>query len=441
MTIAQHRPHINLIAKDRTTRVLQGILLEVASRLLLNIATAKMSTPVKAVVHVAPAETVVAPPSPPPVQAEPVEAPSTRPPPPRHHVPPPFRYNNEHYPAYDANARRIGLDHVRYESLPPPENPQPRQYYRPRTHNYPAANASMKDLPHVMTMNLDINPARLGPPPSFASGQQGIDTGSSYSPVPSMYAPAASRTYKFVPLTYSPPSSLQTELDFGRTDRRVTTGRPTGVGLIHRDADGAPHLREMLGLGPNDAVDLKSLSDPPPGVKPSYPYPVLIQLAINGSTRKRLTLSEIYTAIEDRFEWFRTTEDKAWQGSIRHTLSLKSCFRTISRPITEPGKGNYWIVDFSMGDGNKRPRKRNPRPKKAERIRMAAEAARNDQDEDDYSDESAPEDDRPGMSRRRTYDDEDDPNIDPQLRQQGHNVGEGRAPSTQYEQREIVSEL
>lgn len=180
----------------------------------------------------------------------------------------------------------------------------------------------MKDLPHVMTMHLDINPARLGPPPApVINGDGDIDMGSGATPpYPSMYAPAPSRTFKFIPLTYSAPNpSLQTELDFGRTDRRVTTGRPTAGGLIHRDStDGTPHLREMLGLGPNDNVDLNSLSDPPAGAKPSYPYPVLIQLAINGSTRKRLTLSEIYTAIEERFEWFRNTEDKAWQVSGAH---------------------------------------------------------------------------------------------------------------------------
>lgn len=80
-----------------------------------------------------------------------------------------------------------------------------------------------------------------------------------------------------------------------------------------------------------------------------------------------------------------------------------------------------------MGDGNKRPRKRNPRPKKAERLRIAAEAARQEQEEDESSGESIPDqDERPSTSRRNTRDEEDDPNIDPQLRNQGHAVGEGR---------------
>ncbi|KAI0076201.1 winged helix DNA-binding domain-containing protein, partial [Panus rudis PR-1116 ss-1] len=119
-----------------------------------------------------------------------------------------------------------------------------------------------------------------------------------------------------------------------------------------------PHVRAMLGLKPDQEVNLHALLDPQPGEKPSYPYPILIQLAILGSPRKRLTLAEIYSAIEDRFEWFKNTNDKAWQGSIRHTLSLKSIFRSVSRPITEPGKGNYWMVDYTQGEGNKRVRKR-----------------------------------------------------------------------------------
>ncbi|KAI0784531.1 hypothetical protein C8Q75DRAFT_724230, partial [Abortiporus biennis] len=115
---------------------------------------------------------------------------------------------------------------------------------------------------------------------------------------------------------------------------------------VENDAKAAvDHLRKSLGLGPDQAASLDTLPDPPPGDKPNFPYPVLIQLAILGSPRKRLTLQEIYNAIEDRFEWFKNNQDKAWQGSIRHTLSLKACFKSIAKPITEPGKGSYWIVD------------------------------------------------------------------------------------------------
>ncbi|KAI0091232.1 hypothetical protein BDY19DRAFT_886731, partial [Irpex rosettiformis] len=116
----------------------------------------------------------------------------------------------------------------------------------------------------------------------------------------------------------------------------------------------------MLGLGPEDEVSLNALADPPQGEKPNYPYPTLIKLAIHGSRNKRLTLQGIYHALEYRFEWYReNSEDTSWKNSIRHNLSLNKCFRRAPRPITEPGKGSFWTVDYSQGTGNKRERKRN----------------------------------------------------------------------------------
>jgi hypothetical protein len=53
-------------------------------------------------------------------------------------------------------------------------------------------------------------------------------------------------------------------------------------------------------------LGLHSLSDGPPGEKPPYPYPTIIRCAILGSPRQRLTLSEIYIAMENRYPWFKT---------------------------------------------------------------------------------------------------------------------------------------
>ncbi|KAI0028857.1 hypothetical protein K488DRAFT_33122, partial [Vararia minispora EC-137] len=119
-------------------------------------------------------------------------------------------------------------------------------------------------------------------------------------------------------------------------------------------------LRETLPIDDGLPMSLASLKNPPdPGTKPDYSLPTLIKLAILGSPHKRLTLQEIYLALEDRFQWFKdNTHDKAWKNSIRHNLSLRKCFLRVQRPMTEPGKGAFWTVDPSQGEGNKRERKR-----------------------------------------------------------------------------------
>jgi len=92
---------------------------------------------------------------------------------------------------------------------------------------------------------------------------------------------------------------------------------------LHEIPDPGDNLRELLGLTDrNQPIDLDVLDDPPPGEKPNYPYPTLIKLAIYGSPRKRLTLQEIYQALENRFAWFKNSTDAAW----------KVCLALLRRP-------------------------------------------------------------------------------------------------------------
>ena len=53
-------------------------------------------------------------------------------------------------------------------------------------------------------------------------------------------------------------------------------------------------------------------------------------------------------------------------------------FRNVHRPLTEPGKGNYWEIDHSRGEGYKRDRKR-----KSRRARTGDDS-RARSDDDDY---------------------------------------------------------
>ncbi|KAF7307739.1 Fork-head domain-containing protein [Mycena kentingensis (nom. inval.)] len=121
----------------------------------------------------------------------------------------------------------------------------------------------------------------------------------------------------------------------------------------------ADYLRRQLCLAPTVAVDLYAIADPPDGQKPFASLPTLIKLAIHGSPKKKLTLQGICEALVKRFAWFHEHQmDDAWKNSVRHNLSLNKVFRKVPRDAKQMGKGCYWELDLSGGEGHKRPRKR-----------------------------------------------------------------------------------
>lgn len=354
--------------------------------------------------------------------------------PPTQRVVAPPVFNPHHYPAYDEQSlRRVGMEHARFGRDPlTAEN----AYYRPRTHTYPPVGAPSMPLGMESPDHMQMGAFPPSPELQFLpmnTDDASYDRDMRQDPlIPGqtriqLPQPVAPQSYD----TFSYGSSSQSHLRVG-DDSFIPTS----------DAE----IRQFLGLSPDQELSLNALADPPAGQRPGQSIPTLSQLAILGSPTKRLTLQEIYQALEDRFEWFRLNrDDKSWQvraciilslrhtlthmsiqNSIRHNLSLYKCFRRIAKPITEPGKGSYWVVDYSRGSGTKRPRKRNKRPTKAQLRAMQAEkeaqgildvVEEGDSSPDDKDDdEGFPS---PAASAH-------DISIDPTLQGQGHQVGQVR---------------
>nr|XP_033784752.1 forkhead box protein M1-like isoform X2 [Geotrypetes seraphini] len=75
--------------------------------------------------------------------------------------------------------------------------------------------------------------------------------------------------------------------------------------------------------------------------RPPYSYLQLIQLAINGTQTRRMTLQQIYTWVEERFPYYKYVAKPGWKNSIRHNLSIHKMF---VRQREANGKAMYWTI-------------------------------------------------------------------------------------------------
>ncbi|KAF0409680.1 forkhead box protein l1 [Gigaspora margarita] len=77
--------------------------------------------------------------------------------------------------------------------------------------------------------------------------------------------------------------------------------------------------------------------------KPLYTYASLIGQAILQAPNRRLPLNEIYEWIMVTYPFYKK-ENKGWQNSIRHNLTLCPAFRKVERESGHHAKGSYWTI-------------------------------------------------------------------------------------------------
>ncbi|KAJ7773150.1 hypothetical protein B0H16DRAFT_1304684 [Mycena metata] len=123
-------------------------------------------------------------------------------------------------------------------------------------------------------------------------------------------------------------------------------------------------VRQQAKLPLGSPVNLWSLPNQDEDKRPTTTMPVLIKLAICGSSSNTLTYRDICFAIAERFEWYRKSRDpKAWKASVRHALSFHQAFKRLpGKNDSSLTKGGPWTVDLSLGDGFKRAKKRRSNP-------------------------------------------------------------------------------
>ncbi|TNN15776.1 Silk gland factor 1 [Schistosoma japonicum] len=147
-------------------------------------------------------------------------------------------------------------------------------------------------------------------------------------------------------------SSNQNEMNFKQMSSSLSTTSSKGSSvplpvpaMVYQHQQQLQQLNNHSNFLQNSPNSSKQSCHP----KPPYSYISLITMAIQNSTTRMCTLSEIYQFIIDLFPYYRQHQQR-WQNSIRHSLSFNDCFVKVSRSPDKPGKGSYWTLHPDSGN-------------------------------------------------------------------------------------------
>ncbi|WEW55240.1 transcription factor [Emydomyces testavorans] len=121
---------------------------------------------------------------------------------------------------------------------------------------------------------------------------------------------------------------------------------PVAVRPKSRDAGDAtvkPSPLYNRGMMMESTEEIDYSSDSAKDLKPPYSYANLIGQAIFSTDEEKMSLSNIYKFIMEKYAFYRHT-NSGWQNSIRHNLSLNKAFQKVPRRTDEPGKGMKWQI-------------------------------------------------------------------------------------------------
>ncbi|XP_015985626.1 forkhead box protein M1 isoform X3 [Rousettus aegyptiacus] len=122
------------------------------------------------------------------------------------------------------------------------------------------------------------------------------------------------------------------------------------LGKMSSDGLGSCSIKQEMEGKENLHLEQSQVEEPPGAStswqdsvseRPPYSYMAMIQFAINSTERKRMTLKDIYTWIEDHFPYFKHMAKPGWKNSIRHNLSLHDMF---VRETSANGKVSFWTI-------------------------------------------------------------------------------------------------